>query len=276
MVAIYDVLKASKGIHVDDTFAELWGRKLSNAYTVATYIGALPATLQTVEGYLESYKIYGNTVQDGTPTPENPIVPSGCGELETTGAHAGQYKLALTINGVEHPIYLGEAETTRRIKKLTLTGEEKWARATNGTFYGYFVTDYYNLEGHITVCSHYIGDTNRSSTASVNDKACCFRISGTKTIYIRDTSFNSAIEFMGYLAAQYAAGTPVTVWYVLAEPETGIVNEPLMKIDDYADTIDSTQANVQIPTAAGTTIIDYNGDPKPDKVELAYRKPKGQ
>lgn len=55
MVAIYDVLKASKGIHVDDTFAELWGRKLSNAYTVATYTGTLPATLTgTKAGYLES------------------------------------------------------------------------------------------------------------------------------------------------------------------------------------------------------------------------------
>ena len=51
-----------------------------NAVESATYTGTLPATLQTVEGYLESYKIYGNTVQDGTPTPENPIVPSGCGE----------------------------------------------------------------------------------------------------------------------------------------------------------------------------------------------------
>lgn len=81
MVAIYDVLKASKGIHVDDTFAELWGRKLSNAYTVATYTGTLPATLTgTKAGYLESYKIYGNAVQNGTPTPENPIIPSGCGE----------------------------------------------------------------------------------------------------------------------------------------------------------------------------------------------------
>lgn len=32
----------------------------------------------------------------------------------------------------------------------------------------------------------------------------------------------------------------------------------------------------QIPTVEGTTIIDYNGTPKPEKVELTYRKPKGQ
>ena len=45
------------------------------------YTGTLPATLTgTKAGYLQRYKIYGNTEQTGTPTPENPIVPSECGE----------------------------------------------------------------------------------------------------------------------------------------------------------------------------------------------------
>lgn len=90
MISIYDVLKASKGIHVDDTFAELWGRKLSNAYTVATYTGTLPATLQTVAGYLESYKIWGN---DG-----------GVGvETESAG-----YKLPISSNNTTIDIYIGD------------------------------------------------------------------------------------------------------------------------------------------------------------------------
>jgi hypothetical protein len=90
MISIYDVLKASEGIHVDDTFAELWGRKLSNAYTVATYHGTLPATLQTVAGYLESYKIWGN---DG-----------GVGvETESAG-----YKLPISSNNTTIDIYIGD------------------------------------------------------------------------------------------------------------------------------------------------------------------------
>lgn len=81
MVSINDVLKASKGLPVDDIFAELWGRKLSSDYTIATYTGTLPATLTgTKAGYLHRYKIFGNLTQNGTPTPENPIVPSECGE----------------------------------------------------------------------------------------------------------------------------------------------------------------------------------------------------
>lgn len=84
--------------------------------------------------------------------------------------------------------------------------------------------------------------------------------------------FETLSDFKSYLAAQYAAGTPVTIWYVLAEPETGIVNEPLMKIGDYADTIDGAQAAVQIPTVAGTTVIDYDGEPKPSEMYIKYRR----
>lgn len=81
MVSMYDVLKASKGVYVEDTFAMLWGRKLASDYTIEVYTGTLPAVLTgTKAGELHRYKIYGNTEQTGTPTPENPIVPSECGE----------------------------------------------------------------------------------------------------------------------------------------------------------------------------------------------------
>jgi hypothetical protein len=65
----------------------------------------------------------------------------------------------------------------------------------------------------------------------------------------------------------------VTVWYVLATEETGIVNEPLRKIGDYADTIDSTQTSAQIPTTAGSTAISWAGEGlAPSQVELTYEK----
>lgn len=109
MLTYWETLIAARSnITVSDSYAKLWGRKLSNAYSVATYTGTLPATLQTVEGYLKGYKIYGNTVQDGTPTPENPIMPIECGELETTGAHAGQYKLPILSNSTVTDIYIGD------------------------------------------------------------------------------------------------------------------------------------------------------------------------
>jgi hypothetical protein len=80
-------------------------------------------------------------------------------------------------------------------------------------------------------------------------------------------------EFKAYLAQQYPNGTPVTVWYVLATEETGILNEPLRKIGDYADTIDSTQTTTQIPTSAGSTTISWAGEGlAPSEVEFEYER----
>lgn len=276
MTSMYDVLKASKGIYVDDTFAELWGRKLSNAYTVATYTGTFPAVLQTVAGYLESYKIYGNTVQNGTPTPENPIMPSGCGELETTGVNAGQYKLPLSSAGQDVDIYLGEVQTTRRIKKLVLKGTSMDGNSSVTAQGVIFITPMPTLKSvGAAYCTHF-KYVNQEQGSGMPDNSFTTSGGAGRSLWFK-TNYASVDDFRSYLAAQYAAGTPVTVWYVLANPNTGTLNEPLRKIGDYADTIDSTQTSAQIPTAAGSTTISWAGEGlAPSEVELTYRKPKGQ
>lgn len=45
------------------------------------------------------------------------------------------YKLPLTVNGVEYPIYLGEVETTRKIRKLVLTGRKVGNYGTETIFH---------------------------------------------------------------------------------------------------------------------------------------------
>lgn len=285
MLNYFDVIKAQSGIPVDDIWAQLWGDTMRTEYVITTYTGALPATLQTIEGYLESYKIYGNTVQDGTPTPENPIMPSGCGGLETAGVHAGQYKLPLTVNGVEYPIYLGESQTTRRIRKLVLTGEETFTKnyPSDSTSYLYYTNRATILPGSIAktqVFCNELPERNSSPASNIginanNDSQVVYFNFGADVMNTQPSG-NTVVGLKEYLAAQYAAGTPVTVWYVLAEPETGIVNEPLMKIGEYADTIDSAQTTTQIPTSAGETTISWAGEGlAPSEIELTYRKQKG-
>lgn len=280
MLTYWETLTAiQSNIAVNDSYAQLWGKKSQSGYTVETYTGTLPATLQTVEGYLESYKIYGNTAQSGTPTPENPIVPSGCGELETTGAHAGQYKIPLAVNGVEYPIFLGESQTTRYIKKYECTGEENWQLYSDSAgAYGawqFYANDLVNGAARTSVSSNIAEYGVTTETRSrypygaylvTGGTGIAFQMAGAKDVYTSVSAWKS------YLVAQYANGTPVTVWYVLTEPETGIVNEPLMKIGDYADTIDRTQSAVQIPTAAGSTTISWAGEGlAPSEVELVYK-----
>ena len=252
--------------------------------------GVPPLTFRANGQPLLDYRIYGNTVQSGTPTPENPIIPIGCGELEMTGVHAGQYKLPLTSTGQNVDIYLGEVQTTRRIKKLVLTGEETingmtdandGAKAVSYTYSSLGMTDIINNEGSmdaipypIYLSSHFKEKTSGySSWFNINtgeigaDNAIPYAIN---RYLIFGTSEQTQADFKAYLAQQYAAGTPVTVWYVLAEPETGIMNEPLMKIGDYADTVSMEQAGVSIPTNKGSTTLDVDTTIKPSNVYIKY------
>ena len=77
MVSIADVLRAGKGLPVDDPVAAVWGRKLGGNYTVETYTGTLPAELEnTIAGRLRGYRIWGNTGGVGV-SGENLFDPEG-------------------------------------------------------------------------------------------------------------------------------------------------------------------------------------------------------
>ena len=359
------------------------------------YTGTLPATITgTKAGYLHGYKIYGNTEQTGTPTPENPIYPSECGERtenlfsgefsqfdnvggtgnvyayfyipedftltviakdthtipsnvylgitkdggqytggftwailqretvtkgdiitvksSTNGYHyvsmytkfastlnwilehyyvmlnSGStalpyepygYKLPLTSSGQNVDIYLGESQTTRQIKKLVLTGQETingmsnandGAKAVSYTYSALGMTDIINNERGmyaipypIYLSSHFKEKTSGySSWLNINAGEIGANSVQSNTVnryLIFGTSEQTQADFKAYLAAQYANGTPVTVWYVLATEKTGTLNEPLRKIGNYADTIDSTQTTTQIPTTANSTTISWAG-----------------
>lgn len=166
------------------------------------------------------------------------------------------------------PIYLGEVQTTRKIKKYVFTGQEadlRIAAAITSTTAIQAPTTMSDYKREPFICSH-MQVSNSSSGSSTHGYygqylTLCFALSmGLDTLDNART----------YLQQQYANGTPVTVWYVLDTPQTAVVNEPLMEIGDYADSIDSTQAVVTIPTTGGTATIDVDTTVKPSEVDLTY------
>lgn len=187
------------------------------------------------------------------------------------------YKIPITSAGQTNNIYLGEVETTRKIKKLVLTGEESGAVTVDSTNHIFALRGIFNSGPGLLqvggICTHYKYNNAVSSLASnmQNGDFVLNRIVNDYSFTIKDNSFNTASDFKAYLAAQYAAGTPVTIWYVLATPETAVVNEPLRKIGDYADTVSYEQAGVQIPTLHGNTIIDVLTELKPSEMYIKYK-----
>lgn len=187
------------------------------------------------------------------------------------------YKLPITSGGTTTPVYLGEVQSTRRIKKLVLTGNETWyVNVESGN-------QIYNLRDTIIpnqspiICNAF-ESTTWGSMRTKDESISVAWTFAQRTINIRydavnlETLQDSLSNFKTYLQQQYAAGTPVTIWYVLATTTTGIVNEPLRKIGDYADTLSYEQAGVQIPTLHGNTVIDVLTELKPSEMYIKYQE----
>lgn len=162
------------------------------------------------------------------------------------------YKTPISSAGQTTPVYLGDVHTTRRVKKLVLDGTETITEESTNV-YSIPINDTVTAEAGLSTHFEY------DSTVLAGQ----FRIEAGKAVFgYNDTLAN----FSTFLAAQYAAGTPVTVWYVLATEETAVVNEPLMKIDGYADKVN----NISIPTTDGANTLSVDTTVQPSEVDINY------
>ena len=179
-------------------------------------------------------------------------------------------KIPISSASTTTPVYLGEVESTRQIKQLVLTGEENFQEhsSISGLFTLTSITDYLFVNATTTLSTHYNSVSNYGSSYVPNGCLAFFWGSGRteRILYIHDDTYTSADDFKAYLAQQYANGTPVTVWYVLATDTTGIVNEPIRKLGDYADTV----SGITIPTITGKDTFDVLTTLKPSEVSLSY------
>ncbi len=156
-------------------------------------------------------------VQNGTPTPANPIEPvfyqQGNMVLRKVGDIADSYDATT-------------GKITRRVGVKVLDGTENWI-VQNGTYpYFRWNTDSISCADQassISLSSHFL-----EKGISINNTEQGFSVwhwiqnnVGVVSIRMDDTYVASAgtlDNFKQWLAAQYNAGTPVTVWYPLATP----------------------------------------------------------
>lgn len=232
---------------------ELFIEWLQQRSQIKVLEGVPPLTFTARGLPLINYLIEGNTVQNGTPTPSNPVEVNGVGTLDS-----GQYKIPISSANTTTLVYLGEVETTRKIRKLVLTGNEPWVNLNNLVY----INNFGVAAQSPLICSHF---RNEQNTGMWNGNNWVFQLD------IFRLGMSTLDDWLAYLAAQYANGTPVTVWYVLATEETAVVNEPLMKIGEYADSISKEQAGMSIPTARGTNTLDVDTTVKPSNIYIEYK-----
>lgn len=189
------------------------------------------------------------------------------------------YEIPILNNSTTTPVYLGEVETTRKIKKLVLTGKEDWSYVAGTTLNSAYYRFKIGALNSVIIenyekCTHYSRKTIASATTEIG--FCTQNSSGYNGAFVAFRPYEISAEselatWKAYLAAQYAAGTPVCVWYVLATEETAVVNEPLMRIGDYTDSISMEQTGIEIPTINGSNTFDVDTTVKPSNVYIEYK-----
>jgi hypothetical protein len=209
---------------------------------------------------LTDYSFEGQCSQASIPSPTNPVEVECFGDLIASGDNAGKYDIPITSGGVTEHIILSEplckigsyADTvdsegvvTRRIGKIVLNGTESWnvTSVTGATRFNRYISGITDKQG---LCSHYkwlaqTGGTNHY-------------YSSTNYLFIFSETLATEADFKSWLAAQYAAGTPVTVYYVLATPTT-----------------ESVTAHT-IPTSCGFSNIEIGTSLAPSKFEYDLGK----
>lgn len=235
-------------------------RKLSTATGTIT---TLPIDVYA-DGTNATVGLKGNMSQTGTPTPQNPIQPSECGDLETSGAHSGQYKIPISSANTTTPVYLEEVETTRYIVKTVLTSSINvdWRKSSTRSYSWYFTPSAISAKSNTPfICSH--GATVTTASDYVYGTVYC---DNTINLGIFPDNLTTGSEVRSWLDEQYANGTPVVIWTVYISPTTTTLNEPLRKIGDYADTV----SGITIPTITGKDSFDVLTTLKPSEVELTY------
>ena len=219
-------------------------------------------TFSSVDGYMTiGYRKYSAT---------HPLL-SDYHVMLNLGSTAKPYS---PYNRTTTPVYLGEVPTTRKVKKLVLTGEETISGDINYSRFFFSISDMRGEGTRLTklYCTHYQNISDGRPVGQVPDNSI-YTGGGTDSqkVFIKTTDYTTVADFKAYLASEYSAGHPVTVWYVLATEQTGILNEPIRKIGDYADTISMEQAGVSIPTVSGVNVVDVDTTLKPSEITIKYK-----
>lgn len=146
----------------------------------------------------------------------------------------------------------------RKIAEHAMTGEENLTIYSD-TLFSFDLPSSLNVPSSVKgplKCSHYV-------TCSQTDFDSGRVTTGVSTrhgqrIIFGDEGIISVEDFKAYLKEQYETGTPVTLYYVLAE---SITESPTL---------------TKFPTINGTTIISVDTEIQPSNLEITYISSKGE
>ncbi len=152
---------------------------------------------------------------------------------------------------------LTSGEITRNCHSVTFDGTENWGTDASTSAQSYTLSpateyEFYSINAD-AMCSHW---PTVSYTEADGGSATGYNASDYHRFYV-NSIFSTLDAFKAYLAAQYAAGTPVTVVYRLSTPITESI-DPITLTATQEDKYNPTSINVT--ASEGEFDCGYNKD----------------
>lgn len=230
--------------------------------------------LNTVTGYpiilansissnLVDYKIYGNSIQEGTPTPETPIEVKNVGDLVTDeiDSNYGKYRIPVKVSGKNLVSELkGGYTSTTNFPKIDAGGSKIFQtivlKNLKAGTYTFSFEKPINVVRSVSTSSHSSNISIRPNVTS-NTKVVTITLTQDEEEYhlsFRDST-SASTEWDGWV--QCEKGGAATAYEQYKEQKYNIyLDEPLRKIGDYADYIDFE--NKKVVRNISKTTIDQN------------------
>lgn len=242
---------------------------------VRSIAGIPPLTLPNCvdEDSIINYTINGNSVQSGTPSPDNPIEIDSVGEYDEA---SGKYKIPIVARGKNicpNDWELGFIDTT--------TGADTTGNTSNIRTKGYFTFDknqvYFISSNDLTDTNNitwYFYDENKtfiSRAASKRNRTVSVTTNGTQVkipenaVYYRLVVNVTNVD----IKVQLELGTFATECEDYKEPITTDIylDEPLSS----GDSINYKEDNLpSLPTFKGTTVYEIDTEVQPSNMEVTY------
>ena len=230
---------------------------LLNQGKYETVQGVPPLTLEKSLGKdLRDYKLYGNSFQDGIPTPDAPIEVESVGEFDET---TGKYKIPIVVQGKNlfdissskglQSQYAGVTSYVDGDSIITSTTTNRTVYLCLGTLKPNIYT--FSYESFKTVANNdakfsgvYVGSTISGLTSisytTANNTNFTFTLNTEQKVWIRHGGITATGSPYTLTGVQVEIGDTATNYEPYVEPiETNIyLDEPLRKAGTVADCID--------------------------------------
>lgn len=297
-----DMERIFAGGAIQKEIIKVWSTEANDyvfeAWRVLEMEGPLPLTFNANGEPLVDYRIYGNTEQTGTPTPENPIMPIGCGEKTENLAFTGWAEDFVT-RAATNRAYITQVDGRTCLCACCTVGYNEYdtkymfktdfkestvytlsfeymrpSNLTTSNTIGVYYTD-----GTIVQLPNYINDddwhkrTFTTASGKTVKSICCYYTNGY--VYIDINTF-MVVEGSTVPTSYIPYGYKLPILSNSTVTNIYIGDTPLAK-DEYVDSntgkiyrvvggtltpADPPVPLPQIPTSAGTTVIDYDGGEK--------------